>query len=142
MKGLPMRNFKLLIVVLGLIAIVLAGLGGFHSSVQAGKDGPMIGHMVYFKLKDNSDAAKKKLVEACNKHLSKHDGEVFFGAGTLAVELKREVNDRDWDVALQIVFKDMAAQDKYQDHPRHKQFIEENRDNWSKVRVFDSVIAK
>ncbi|MBI3406731.1 MAG: Dabb family protein [Planctomycetes bacterium] len=102
----------------------------------------MIGHMVYFTLKDNSDAAKKKLVDACKKHLSKHDGEVFFGAGTLATELKREVNDRDWDVALQIVFKDMTAQNKYQDHPRHKQFIEENRDNWTKVRVFDSVIEK
>ena len=132
------------VLLFGIILVVAAAivLGGFHSSVQAGKDGPMIGHMVYFKLKDNSDLAKKKLVEACNKHLSKHEGEVFFGAGTLAAELKREVNDRDWDVALQIVFRDMAAHDKYQDHPRHKQFIEENRDNWSKVRVFDTVVQK
>lgn len=102
----------------------------------------MIGHMVYFALKDNSDAAKKKLVDACKKLLTKHDGEVFFAAGTLVTELKREVNDRDWDVALHIVFQNMAAHDKYQDHPRHKQFIDENRDNWKKVRVFDSAVEK
>lgn len=102
----------------------------------------MIGHMVYFSLKENSDAGKKKLVDACKKHLTKHDGEVFFAAGTLATDLKREVNDQDWDVALHIVFADMKAHDKYQDHPRHKAFIDENKETWKKVRVFDSVLER
>ena len=100
----------------------------------------MIGHMVYFALKDNSEAAKKKLLDACKALLTKHEGAVYFAAGTLATELNRDVNDRDWDVALHIIFKDMASHDKYQEHPRHKQFIEENRANWKKVRVFDSVL--
>ena len=52
------------------------------------------------------------------------------------------MNSRDWDVALNLVFKDKAAHDKYQDHARHKKFIEENKDNWKKVRVFDSVVGK
>jgi hypothetical protein len=43
-------------------------------------------------------------------------------------------------VALHIIFKDKAAHDRYQDHPRHKQFIEENQANWKKVRVFDSYV--
>ena len=54
--------------------------------------------------------------------------------------LRAPVNDRDFDVALHIVFKDRAAHDQYQDAPRHKQFIDENKDNWKKVRVFDSEV--
>lgn len=100
----------------------------------------MIGHMVYFSLKDNSPAAKEKLVAACKKYLSKHPGEVYFGAGTLVADLDRPVNDRDWDVALHIVFADRKAHDQYQDAKRHQQFIDENKDNWKKVRVFDSQV--
>src|SRR5262245_23406961 len=113
---------------------------GTQAGGKKGGTGPMIGHMVYFKLKDNSEAAKKKLVDACNKYLSKHEGEVYFAAGTLAEELKREVNVRDWDVALHLVFRTMKDHDRYQDAKRHTQFIDENKDNWEKVRVFDSVI--
>lgn len=102
----------------------------------------MIAHNVYFSLKDNSPAAKKKLVDACKKYLAKHPGTVFFAAGTLAEDLKREVNDRDFDVGLHLVFKNKAAHDKYQDAPLHKQFIAENKDNWKKVRVFDSVVEQ
>ena len=101
---------------------------------------PMIVHDVYFSLKDNSPEAKTKLVAACKKYLTGHPGEVSFSAGTLAAGLDRPVNDRDFDVALHIVFKDRAAHDQYQDAPRHKQFIDENKDNWKKVRVFDSEV--
>jgi hypothetical protein len=97
--------------------------------------------MVYFTLKDNSADAKKKLVEACKKYLKEHDGVLFFAAGTRAEDFKREVNDVEWDVALHLIFKSKAAHDKYQDAAMHKQFIEENKDNWKKVRVFDSEIA-
>ena len=96
--------------------------------------------MVYFSLKDNSADAKQKLVDACKKYLGDHDGTVYFSAGVIADDFKRDVNDRDFDVALHLVFKDRAAHDKYQDHARHKQFIEENKENWKKVRVFDSIV--
>jgi hypothetical protein len=99
----------------------------------------MLAHNVYFSLKDNSPAARQKLLAACNKYLSKHLGTVFFAAGVLAEALKREVNDRDFDVGLHIIFIDQAAHDRYQDAPAHLQFIAENKDNWKKVRVFDSV---
>lgn len=112
-----------------------------NGAADEGK-GAWLAHDVYFSLKDNSPAAKGKLVEACKKHLSKHPGEVFFAAGTLASELDRPVNDRDFDVALHIVFKDMASHDKYQVAGRHKRFIAENKDNWKKVRVFDSFVEK
>ena len=44
------------------------------------------------------------LVDACKKYLADHPGVVFFAAGTLNHELNRPVNDRDFDVALHVVF--------------------------------------
>ncbi len=103
---------------------------------------PQLAHMVFFTLKDESLEAKQKLVEACKKYLSKHPGTVYFSAGTLCEELNRPVNDRDFDVAVHLVFKTKADQDHYQDAPMHLQFIEENKDNWTKVRVFDSKVEQ
>jgi hypothetical protein len=97
-----------------------------------------LAHDVYFTLNDNSDAAKARLVEACKKYLTGHEGTVSFGVGTLVGENARPVNDRDFDVGLHIRFRDKAAHDKYQEAPRHKQFIEEQSANWKRVRVFDS----
>lgn len=100
----------------------------------------MLAHNVYFSLNDNSNPAKEKLIAACKKHLTGHLGTVLFACGTLAQDLRREVNDRDFDVALHVVFQDQAAHDQYQVDPRHLQFIAENKVNWKKVRVFDSIV--
>lgn len=101
----------------------------------------LVGHMVYFTLKDNSPAAVEKMVQACQNYLRGHAGTVFFGVGTVVPDLTREVNQRDFDVALQIVFESRAAHDLYQTHERHQRFIEENRANWARVRVFDANIG-
>ena len=50
--------------------------------------------MVYFKLKDNTAENRKKLVAACEKYLADHDGVVFFSAGVIGDDFKRDVNDR------------------------------------------------
>ena len=129
-----------LVLSLSLAAVVV--WSGRENAAADEDKGPMLAHDVYFALKDNSAEAKNRLVEACKKHLSKHEGEVFFAVGARAEELQREVNDRDFDVALHIYFKDKACHDKYATHKRHLQFIEENKDGWKKVRVFDSAIRK
>lgn len=98
----------------------------------------MLSHDVFFSLKDNSPEARQKLIDGCQKYLAGHPGTVWFAAGSLAEEFQREVNDRQFDVALHVVFKDNAAHDAYQTHPRHMKFIEEHKGNWQKVRVFDS----
>jgi hypothetical protein len=97
-----------------------------------------LAHMVFFTLKESNDANCKRLVDACKKYLDGHEGVVYFSVGTLNADLKREVNDRDFDVALHLVFRNQAAHDQYQEHSRHKAFIAENSPLWSKVRVFDS----
>ena len=102
----------------------------------------MLCHDVYFTLNDAADAAKANLVAACKKYLAKHPGEVSFTCGTRCQELRREVNDVAFDVALHIVFENKAAHDAYQTAPRHEQFIEECRANWKSVRVFDSIVER
>ncbi len=127
---------------LGLLAFTRFGGNSMATDSAPGKADQLLSHDVYFTLKDKSHEAKQKLVAACKKYLSKHPGTDFFAAGTLCEELKREVNDRDFDVALHVVFKTKADQDKYQDAPLHLQFIEENKANWTKVRVFDSNVEQ
>ncbi len=97
----------------------------------------MLVHNVYFALHDSTPANREQLVNACRKYLSQHPGTVLFAAGTLS-DLDREVNDRDWDVGLHLVFVNRAAHDAYQVHPEHHKFIDENKATWKKVRVFDS----
>ncbi|HOM16720.1 MAG TPA: Dabb family protein [Thermoguttaceae bacterium] len=94
-------------------------------------------HDVYFTLKDKTPEAQAAFVESCKKYLSGHKDTVWFAAGVRAGEFQRPVNDQEFDVALQVVFKDKSAHDTYQEHPRHLKFIEENKDRWSKVRVCD-----
>ena len=102
----------------------------------------MLAHNVFFALKDNSTEARDKLVTACKTYLIDHPGIVFFACGTLAEELNRPVNDRDFDVGLHIVFTDQAAHDRYQDAALHHQFVAENKEGWKKVRVFDSLVEQ
>jgi Stress responsive A/B Barrel Domain len=103
---------------------------------------PLLAHNVFFKLNDASDAARNKLIQACKKYLAHHAGTVFFACGGLATELRRPVNDLDFDVGLHLVFQNQAAHDAYQVAPLHEQFIEENKANWKKVRVFDSLVER
>jgi heme-degrading monooxygenase HmoA len=100
----------------------------------------LLAHDVYFSLNDASASARAELVAACRKYLTGHDGTLAFSVGTLAAELARPVNDRDFDVALHVTFASRAAHDAYQEHARHKQFIAEQQKNWKKVRVFDSMV--
>ncbi len=102
---------------------------------------PQLAHMVYFQLTDDTPATRERLVKACQKYLSGHDGTIYFSVGVLAADMNRDVNDRDFDVALHAVFRDRAAHDRYQSHARHVKFIEENSALWSKVRVFDSYLT-
>lgn len=134
-----MTRYAVMVAVVGMAAMVAVGLA--REDKPAAK-GPAIGHMVFFKLKDSTPESQQKLVAACQKYLAKHDGVIYFSTGVRGAEFNREVNDTDWDVALHLVFADKAAHDKYQDHPEHLKFIDENKATWAKVRVYDSHLAK
>ena len=102
----------------------------------------MLAHTVYFSLNDASPAACQRLLDACKRDLSGHPGTVFFAAGTRATEIDWSVSDRDFDVVLHLVFKDMAAHDAYQESKRHQRFLEEQEVNWRQLRVFDAHVEQ
>lgn len=97
----------------------------------------MLAHAVYFTLTDRSPEAAARLVASCRDFLTGHPGTTFFSVGTVA-DYDRQVNDRDFDVALLIVFESRAAHDAYQVAERHRQFIAANATDWARVRVFDA----
>ncbi len=101
----------------------------------------MFGHCVYFTLKDKSQPAVDELINDCHKFLAPIPGIVFYAAGTMAEEMQRPVNDRDFDVALHVVFTDKAAGDAYQVHANHTAFLEKHAVNWDRVRVFDAHVT-
>jgi len=100
----------------------------------------MLAHNVYFTLVNNSPQAKEELVAACREFLSNHPGTVLFAAGVLAEDVDSSVNDRDFDVALHLIFESKAAHDEYQDSPRHSEFLEKYGGNWKALRAFDEYV--
>ena len=121
---------------LALATVTALVLGGSQFAIYGADEGkpPMLSHDVFFTLKQDSPEARAQLVAACKKYLSQHPGIVWFAAGGLAEEFQRDVNDRDFDVALHIVFESKAAHDKYQESDAHQKFIGEAEETWEKVR--------
>lgn len=101
---------------------------------------PMIMHSIYFTLADPSEKTRQLLIEACQKFLSNHPGQIGFSVGTLAEDMRRDVNDLDFHVSVNMIFQNRAAHDQYQQAPRHEQFIKEAGDLSSVRRVFDSYL--
>jgi len=131
-----MRKCVLLIIVAAIVSISGCSNGLFENQQKS----PQLVHDVYFTLNNDSEAARSKLVADCYKYLGNHRGIVYFAAGQLVESHQREVNVRDWQVSLHIVFKSKDHHDQYQNAPDHHKFIEQNKDNWKTVRVFDSFI--
>ncbi|SRR6056297_1783192 len=100
-----------------------------------------LAHHVFFTLTDSSEAAIETLIGACKKYLDGHDGCTSFAVGRRTPDLVRDVNDQEFHVSLHVVYDSRESHDVYQTHPRHLQFIEEQKGNWATVRVFDSNLA-
>jgi hypothetical protein len=127
-----LKNFFVLSAVTGCLPFLVAPLAGAE---------PQLSHAVYFKLKEPTADQREELIDGCKELLAGHEGTVVFTVGVLADELKRDVNDLDFDVSLLVVFRDKAAHDAYQKAPRHLKFVEEYSHMWASVRVFDSYLA-
>jgi hypothetical protein len=102
---------------------------------------PVIAHMVYFTLKEPSEAAEQKLIGDARRYLKDIPGIAYFAVGTRVADLTRPVNVRDFHVGLQVIFSSRKAHDDYQVDARHQQFIAENKDTWQQVRVFDCLAS-
>ena len=133
-----MRNA---LICLALFALV-ASLALDAVARLAGRAEPQLAHMVFFALKDHSKDSRERFIASCDQYLSNHEGTVYYSVGTIAEDkdVEEPVSVKDFDVALHVVFENKAAKAKYLASERHKQFVDENRESFAGVRVFDSFL--
>jgi len=124
----------------GAALLLTATAVGFARAVP--KDEKPLAHMVFFTLKERTPENLKKMLEISHRNLSNFEGTTYFSVGVRADDVDEPVSVKDFDVALHVVFTGKEAKEKYLVHPRHVKFVEEGKDLWSKVRVFDSYLTQ
>jgi hypothetical protein len=83
----------------------------------------MFSHIVIFWTDPAQANAADELMAGIEQYLRPIPGSLFFHAGKMAAS-HRPVVDQTYQVALNIVFADKKAQDDYQTHPRHIEFLQ------------------
>jgi len=83
----------------------------------------MFSHIVVFWTDPANPNAADELIAGANEYLKSLPGVLHFHAGKM-VPSQRPVVDQTYQVALNLVFSSKQAQDNYQVHPRHIEFVE------------------
>jgi hypothetical protein len=83
----------------------------------------MFSHVVIFWTDPAQPGAADELVAGAENYLRPIPGLLHFHIGKMAGS-HRPVVDQSYQVALNTVFPDRAAQDAYQVHPLHLEFVE------------------
>jgi Stress responsive A/B Barrel Domain len=97
----------------------------------------MFSHVVIFWTKPEDPRAADELVAGANKFLKPIPGIVSFHVGKMAAS-PRPVVDQSYQVALNVIFTGKKAQDDYQAHPLHVEFVEKVfKPNCARVVVYD-----
>jgi quinol monooxygenase YgiN len=107
------------------------------SGSHVGYDRYMLVHSVYFWFKPDADLALVAAFDAGLKRLASIPGIVTAYIGRPETTPKRAVVDDSYAWALVEVFADLAAHDRYQDHPIHQEFLREFSGSWQRVQVYD-----
>lgn len=83
----------------------------------------MFSHVVIFWTDPANPAAADELIAGARQYLTPIPGSLSFHIGKM-VPSHRPVVDQSYQVALNLVFATKQAQDDYQIHPLHIEFIE------------------
>ncbi len=84
----------------------------------------MLSHVVIFWIKpDAATDAADQLIAGCHQYLKDLPGVVNFHVGRM-IPSHRPVVDQSYHVGLNVVFTDKAAEEAYQIHPTHLEFVE------------------
>jgi hypothetical protein len=94
-------------------------------------------HIVIFWTDPAKPEAVEKLIAGARQYLPKIPGILAFHVGKMASS-DRPVVDQSYQVALNMVFPDKQAQDAYQAHPQHIEFVEKVFKRYcTKVVIYD-----
>lgn len=97
----------------------------------------MFSHVVIFWTNPARPQAADELVAGAEKFLKPIPGVVAFHIGRM-VPSHRPVVDQSYQVALNLIFNDKQAQDDYQVHPLHVEFVEKVfKPNCQRVVIYD-----
>jgi len=97
----------------------------------------MFSHVVIFWTKPDKANSADELIAGAEKYLKPIPGVLHFHIGRM-VGSHRPVVDQTYQVALNLVFPSKKAQDDYQVHPMHIEFVEKAfKPNCAKVVVYD-----
>ena len=83
----------------------------------------MFSHVVIFWTDPANPKAAEQLIAGANQYLAPLPGIVHFHVGKMA-RSQRPVVDQTYQVALNVVFDSKQAQEDYQVHPLHLEFVE------------------
>jgi hypothetical protein len=99
----------------------------------------MFSHIVIFWTEPDQPQAADELIAGAERYLKPIPGIRHFHVGRM-VPSHRDVVDRSYQVALNVTFDDRAAQDAYQAHPLHLEFVDRVLKRVCRqVRVYDFV---
>lgn len=97
---------------------------------------PIVHHVFFWLKNPNSQADRNQLIAGIKK-LKDIETVNHLHVGAAARTEKRDVIDDSWDVSELMYFTDLKAQEVYQSHPLHLEFVETCGHLWSKVLVYD-----
>ena len=83
----------------------------------------MLSHIVIFWTDPARPEAAAELLAGAQQYLKDIPGVIHFHAGRM-VPSHRPVVDQSYQVALNVIFADKAAEQAYQAHPLHLEFLE------------------
>lgn len=81
-------------------------------------------HNFFFQLADTSEALRDLFIDLCVKYLSGHPGQIYFSVGTRVLQIDRDVSGTNFEVSINIIFRDFDAYQDYNKDPKHEKFIE------------------
>lgn len=97
----------------------------------------MLSHHVLFWLKPETTEAQKVAFRAGLDSLKGVETIESMYVGTPA-PISRPVVDTTYTFSLVIIFKDLAGHDVYQVHPIHKAFLDQFRELFERVVIYDA----
>jgi hypothetical protein len=96
---------------------------GLRKRAGWGQSRTMFSHVVIFWTDPAQPNATEELLTGANQYLKPIPGVLHFHVGKMATS-HRPVVDQTYQVALNLVFPSKQAQDAYQVHPSHVDFVE------------------
>ena len=106
------------------------------SDYLTAQSGQIIHHVFFWLNNPDSESDKQQLIEGLNTLGSIDEVKVLL-VGTPASTIKREVVDNSFDVSELMIFDSVEAQDAYQVHPMHTEFVQSYSHLWERVVVYD-----